>query len=166
MIRITFFPDSDIKNYLQATAEYQKIWNEEGERIVNAIESISSLKFKEKFINAMILERPSQSHPMTLRASLSIKSKKATIVHELCHRLLSGNGIRMKIQDQATELNIHKNINLILFDIWNDLFGENFAKENVERESRLGNYYREAWIYVLSLSKEERAKKFKELINK
>jgi hypothetical protein len=95
---------------------------------------------------------------MKLRASYPPDVKKATLIHELGHRLLA------RIP-KTTELDEHRVLFLVLYDIWESLYGKGFADRMVEVEKkRKGLYdYESAWKWALSLSKEERATKFKAL---
>ena len=165
MIKVTFYPDSDKAEFMKAAKEYQRIWDIEGERITQAIEKISGLKFVEKFINAIVLERPSRSHPMSFRASYSPAVKRATIVHELCHRILSSNEARhIAFGDPDRSLKLHKELDLILYDIWVELYGENFAKKAVEFESKLQPFYKEAWEWALGKTREQRRQVFDQTV--
>lgn len=155
MIKITFHEDSDLVSVSLATQEYQKIWDEEGAGIVSAWEQATGLKFQETFINAIIFEGRGQSHPFSLRASLSFDMKKATLVHEVGHRILYK---KMRITE-ASSLENHKHLNLCLYDILALLYGKNFAYTVIENESK-HPLYKEAWEWALSFTEEERRKKF------
>ena len=159
-LRINFSPESE--KFTQATTEYQTIWKGEGERIVEAMEKVSRVKFTENDIPAIVFEGPSRSgwgsDPMMLRASYPPDVKKATLIHELGHRLL-GNIPKTKEVDE------HRVLFLVLYDIWESLYGKVFADRMVEVEKgRKGIYdYESAWNWALSLTKEERAAQFKAL---
>lgn len=166
-LKITFYPDSDQPEFLKASKEYQHIWDEDGERIIETIERVSSLRFLEKFINAIVFEGISRSHPFCLRASYKEEHKKSTIIHELCHRLSVGNHIVIKDERGLTSsLENHRILNLILYDIWSDLYGEEFAKEAALIESKRQQFYKDAWDYALGFNRETRAMKFAEIIKK
>ncbi|HEX8160430.1 MAG TPA: hypothetical protein VF538_00915 [Pyrinomonadaceae bacterium] len=165
-VRVSFSPESE--KYAQATKEYQDIWNSEGKRIIEAMERVSGIKFTENDIRAIVYEGVSWSgfgnDPMKLRASYPPGVKKATLIHELGHRLLA----RLP---KTKEMDEHRVLFLALYDIWESLYGKDFADKMVEVErKRRGLYdYESAWKWALSLSKEERATKFKalrELANK
>jgi len=164
-MKITFHPDSNTQEFIQATKEYQNIWNEDGQEIVKKIEMFSGLKFKENDINSIVFEGISQSHPLSLRASYSKDVKKATLVHELIHRIFVGNNIKVTGSEKIS-LAVHKLLDLILFDIWVDLYGEEFAIHQVKIESQRTEDYRLAWEYALSFTSEERMKMFKQLTSK
>jgi len=163
MLTITFYPDSDEDALIQASEDYQNIWDNEGEDIVSKIAEISNLKFIEKYINAVVFEGMSFSHPLSLRASYTAETKKATLIHELCHRLTFGNNLKHPTDNENLQLTIHKKINLILYDIWVELYGEKFADEQVEIESKRQPFYKEAWNWALKYSKSERAENFSKL---
>ena len=161
-LNLTFSPESE--KYEQATAEYQAIWTSEGKKIIEAMESVSGLKFTEKDVRVIVYEGVSWSgfrdKPMKLRASYPTDIKKATLVHELGHRLL----VQVRIPE-GKQLDAHKVLFLILYDIWEKLYGREFADHAVEVEKkRKGIYdYESAWQWALSLTKEARAAQFKEL---
>lgn len=162
MLNLTFISESNYPEILNATEEYKKIWGEEGEKIQKVMEEISGLEFKEKEIKVIIYEGISESGsdkiPMKLRASYPLDTKKATLIHELAHKLIS--------QIKSKELDEHRILFLILYDIWAELYGKLFAEQQVDIESkRKGFYdYESAWRWALSSNKEERIKKFNELL--
>ncbi len=158
--------------YEEAAKEYAGIWKEEGERIVKTIEKISGLKFKEKIINAVTYGGISFSGPLRFQSNLSLEDKRGTIVHELCHRLLVGNNIKLKgrITEKNFDLEAHKLVYLILYEIWTQLYGEKFAKKEVEFEKSISNDpinpHWIAWDRALSMTKEERQKEFKKYLKR
>ncbi len=165
MLQINFYPESDKEEYIKAAKEYQKIWQEDGQKIVKTIEKYSRLAFKTKTINAFTFEGISYSMPMCLKSSYNSNRKKGALVHELIHRLLIDNNFWFKQKNFKQEL--HKVIDLILYDIWVDLLGEDGAKDNKKVEISYGDpAYKRAWEWALSFSKKERAKKFQEMREK
>jgi len=167
-LRIYFYPDSDIKNLWPAVKKYQEIWRRKGKRIIEIVEEISGLRFKETFINAIVFQAkfPSQSYPLCLKADYPDERKVSFLIHELTHRILAGNGIRPRQKkfksEESKKLAVHKVLYLILYDIWVELYGEKFAKESVESEISISGteVYKKAWKWALSLSKKERKEKF------
>ncbi len=165
MLQINFYPESDKKEFVKAAAEYQKIWEKEGQKIVKAIEKYSGLTFKTKVINALTFEGISYSSPLQLNSSYNPSRKEGTLVHELIHRLLVENNFWLPEENFLEE--VHKIIDLILYDIWVELLGEKGAKDNKEVEIGYGNpAYKKAWDWALSFPKEKRAKKFQEMRTK
>lgn len=152
--------------------KYQEIWEREGEKIVEVVEKISGLKFKESFINAIVFQAkfPSQSYPLCLKADYPEDRKISFLIHELSHRLLAGNGVGPRQKkfksEKSKKLAVHKILYLILYDIWTELYGEKFAKESVESEINISGdeVYKKAWKWALSLSKKERKEKFLALL--
>jgi hypothetical protein len=90
---------------------------------------------------------------MWLRASYQYATKKATLVHELGHRLIA----------KQSKADNHPILFLFLYDVWVELWGKEFADEQVAIESnRRGLYdYEGAWREALSISSAERKKKLK-----
>jgi hypothetical protein len=161
-VPIRFEPESPTEAFKMAAAEYDVLWKTEGDRIIDAMERVSGVKFVEQSVNAIVFEGASNSgfgdRPMRLRASYPPEVKKATLVHELLHRMLGG--VRT-----TTEIDEHRKLFLVLYDIWVDLDGQAFADRNVVVESgRKGIYdYESAWKWALAMSKDERAAKFRAL---
>jgi hypothetical protein len=161
-LRLNFTPESEKFN--EATKQYQSIWEAEGRRMAEAMEQVSGLKFQETDIQVIVYEGVSYSgfgdRPMRLRASYPEGVKKATLVHELGHRL------NTQLRSRSKELDEHRVLFLYLYDVWTKLYGKSFADEMVEVEKkRKGLYdYGSAWVWALSLSEGERAAKFKEVV--
>jgi hypothetical protein len=86
---------------------------------------------------------------MTLRASYPLATKKATLMHELGHRLES-HLFRASEDD-------HQFLFLWLHKAWTDIYGADFAQEQVGIEKRRRGVYPAAWDAVLKLSAGERA---------
>lgn len=165
MLNLEFYPYCDKLELVEAAKEYIQIWEKDGKKIVETIEKVAGQKFKFKIIRVIVYEGTCHSYPLRLRASLAENDKKAAIIHEIIHINLSDQTNELlkkkKVQDP------HQFTNLILYDIWLDLYGKSFADEQVERESKFTNKfynYKFSWDWALSLNKEERAKKFRELV--
>lgn len=99
---------------------------------------------------------------MKLRASNPLEQKIATLVHELGHRLLFQHGI-----NGNEKLGIHQILYLILYDIWVDLYGKDFADQQVEIESNRKSPrapYKECWQWALRKNKNERKNLFIKIV--
>jgi hypothetical protein len=141
--------------FAPAADEYRALWEEEGPRIVAAMEAATGLPFPAAPIEAIVGNGP----PMTaydgrtirLRAAYSPAYKKATLVHEIGHRLA------MELRDTAG-LDDHRLLYLFLYDVWTDLYGPDFAERMVRIERRIPGPgdYDAAWAWALAMSRAER----------
>ena len=145
-----------------AAAEYRRIWEADGERIVAALEAASGLAFPEAGIDAIV----TAGRPMTafdgrsirLRADYSPEYKRATLVHELGHRLALTLGT-------GTGLDDHRLLYLFLYDAWADLWGRDFADRMAAIERRIpgADDYDAAWSWALAMTREERRARLRAL---
>lgn len=158
-LQIRFHPESDEPALVTAAAEYQRLWDSQGARIVEQLAAVTGLRFAEGPIDALVVEGVSQSHPLRLRASYDVETKLGTLVHELSHRLIAANRARLRSPLPRSSREEHELIDLFLFDLWNGLFGEAFALRQVEVESRRRRMYREAWIATLAMDRSARQAK-------
>jgi len=161
-VNMTFTPQD--QTFAAAAEAYRRLWAEEGSKIVEAMERGSGLTFVETDVKAVIFEGASQSGfgdtPMYLRASYPADVKKATLVHELGHRL---NG---QLRKRPKDLDEHRVLFLYLYDVWEHLYGKTFADEQVTVESgRRGLYdYETAWKWAMAIGREQRASRFAEIV--
>lgn len=157
-LRIVFQPDSD--RFSEAARQYDTIWVREGPAITAAMEAASGLKFEDREVKAIVLEVPSDSgykdKPMHLRASYPLDTKKATLIHELGHRLES-----VLFHHGEDD---HKYLFLWIYDVWIKLYGREFADAQVAVEKQRGRMYPAAWDFALSFTPEQRAAKWKETV--
>ena len=164
VITINFYPESDNEKFQKAAEEYSDIWKKDGKKIFDKIQKLSGLKFKTKAINAVTFEGHSYSLPLRLRSSYPQTQKKAVLIHELCHRLLIDNNFYIFDTKNLSE-DVHKILDLILYDLWVSLLGEKRANESKDVEIAYGDQaYKNAWDWALSFDKETRVKKFKEMV--
>jgi hypothetical protein len=161
-LTINFKPESDVPELVAAAQEYRDIWSSEEERIVKVIKQVTDLELSTEPIAATIYEGPSRSHPLKLRASYDLDTKKSTLVHELMHRVLADNHIRIQAAPETLSLEIHKYLYLALYDVWCELYGKHFADKQVAVESGITQTYAEAWQWALSFSPAERAYRFRD----
>jgi hypothetical protein len=151
-VQITF--EAMEPEFEAAAADYRALWAAEGARIIAALEKRSGLKWTEREIRAQVYEGASNSgfgtRPMRLRASYPAGTKKATLIHEIGHRL-HGSLFKQGEED-------HPFLFLYLYDVWRDLYGQEFADAQVKIESaRKGLYdYERAWKQALDLTEDER----------
>ncbi len=162
MLAIAFIPES--AEFTKASKEYDNIWLEQGADIILAIENATGLDFKETATNATVFEGISQSHPLKLRASYDADTKKASLIHELLHRISSDYMLKLPVATDDLSLGLHKQIDLVLYDIWCTLYGKQFADQQVKIESQRSKLYEEAWGWALQFSAQELSKMFSELL--
>lgn len=160
MLAVTFTPES--ATYAAAADDYTAIWRDEGERIVAGLESHTTLTFAESTVDATVFEGISHSHPLKLRASYPRSVKLGTRIHELGHRLVSGARnprVSFTADRPATE-ELHRNLDLFLFDVWTDLYGIDFAHEQVAVERKRTAMYLTAWDWALAMERAQRKAEF------
>lgn len=138
-----------------AAEEYRRIWEQEGQRMVDTLESTSGATFPAAPIEVHIVNGNSMmsfdGRTMRLRANHSPEQKRAVLLHELGHRLAFS-------YPRTAELDDHRLLFLFLYDAYCDLYGASFADLMVaaERRSTHGYDYDGAWGSVLSLTRAER----------
>jgi hypothetical protein len=157
---MTFTPGAP--RFAGETAAYREIWAREGPRIVAALEAATGLAFPAAPIEATVAAGPPMTaydgRTMRLRAGYSEPYKRATLVHELGHRLSF-------LLPRDSELDDHRLLYLFLYDVWTDLYGRAFADRMVSIERRIpGRYdYNAAWTWALSMTREERQARLRAL---
>lgn len=155
-------------SFSTAAKDYENIWKEEGRKILETMEQMSGLKFIDSVVEVIVYEDVSNSgdnvkSPMKLRASYSYATKKATLIHELGHRL------NFAIKSYPSNYNDHNILFLYLYDVWVNLYGQKFADEQVQIEgnrSNPGNDYKTMWQSALSMGQVNRRNKLKDFLSK
>jgi hypothetical protein len=111
------------------TRTYRAIWDEFGERIVAAFETVTCLPFTEPQVSAVVANDVSHSggpeHPMQLRATYGRAVKQATLVHELGHRHL------WQLAKRLDGIDGHQTLYLVLDRVWAQVWGETFAAQSI-----------------------------------
>jgi hypothetical protein len=149
--------------YASAAKSYRAIWEQHGERIVQAFEARTCLPFPEN-VSAVIADAVSNSggpeHPMQLRATYPSRIKQSTLVHELGHRHL------WQLARRLPDVDGHRTLYLVLDRVWADVWGEDFAAEAIRRESAWDADfdYAAAWSWARSLEPDERARLWNRLL--
>lgn len=153
---VTFFPID--ARFALAAEEYRSLWESEGPRIVAAMEAATGAAFPGMPIDVIVSEGAPMTaydgRSMRLRASYSPAYKRATLVHEMGHRLALTLSRRAGLDD-------HRLLYLFLYDVWADLYGQAFADRMVRIERRIGPAYDAAWSWALSMSREERRERLR-----
>lgn len=162
-VRLVFRAESD--SFAAARDEYDAIWRAEGARIVEVMERVTGIRFDEPpyadtLIGAIVFEGISSSGyratPMRLRASYPADTKRATLVHELGHRLQAGVA-------RASSADEHEVMFLWLYDAWVELWGREFADAQVQVERARRGPYPRAWDAALALDAPARAARWRSL---
>ena len=157
---IRFIPATAALPY--AARAYREIWDEDGERIIAALEARTCLTFPESSLSAVVDDAVSNSGgpggPMRLRASYLLDVKKSTLVHELGHRHL------WQLAERLADVNGHMTLYLVLDRVWADVWGEAFADDRIQYESNWGDDYAAAWSWAQSLGSEERLRLWNRLL--
>jgi hypothetical protein len=93
-------------------------------------------------------------------ASYPAGVKKGTLIHELGHRM------NVQLRRRPQDLDEHRLLFLYLYDLYEDLYGKEFADGQVAFGKTLkGLYdYESAWNRALAMSRQERLSKFAEVL--
>lgn len=139
-----------------AARAYRAIWEQDGARIVAALEARTCMRFPETAVAAVVGDEVSDSggpeHPMSLRASYDLDVKRATLVHELAHRHL------WQLTQRLDDLDGHRTLYLILDRVWADVWGQEFAAARVRGEASWNATYdyAAAWDWATKLTVDQR----------
>lgn len=159
-VEVVFIASSAADEY--DASVYREVWDEYGDRVVDALETVTCLPFPEPSVSATVADAVSHSggpeHPMQLRRSYIRKEKESTLVHELGHRHL------WQLVERLDEVDGHMTLYLILDRVWADVWGEEFAAERVRGESDWHQRYADAWAWARSVGPEERARLWNQLL--
>jgi hypothetical protein len=139
-----------------AARAYRAIWQQDGARIIAALEARTCMRFSETAVAALVGDNVSDSggpeHPMSLRASYDLDVKRATLVHELGHRHL------WQLAERLDSVDGHRTLYLILERVWADVWGDAFATARVRGESswQASYDYAAAWAWARALTTDQR----------
>jgi len=92
-----------------------------------------------------------------------------TLLHELAHRLVMGNGIRSKQEEYTYLRNLlaHKRIYLFLYDVEADVLGEEVASEDVASTLQWSKRaFGNAWDWALAKTYDERQQAIRRMIRR
>jgi len=163
-LTLTFSPENGERKFDAAVEEYRRIWAAEGDHIIRTMEEVTKLKFPDENVKVEVFEGPSNSgfgpSPMKLRASYPADIKKGTLAHELGHRMI------VPLKKRPAGLDEHRVLFLYLYDLWEALYGKEFADKEVAFERTLkGLYaYDSAWTSTLAMTREERRARFAAIV--
>ena len=143
-----------------AEAAYRALWQQEGEAIIAALERNAGLPFPPAPIELLVTDSAtmtsSDGRTIRMRAGYSPSFAKATLAHEMGHRLALA-------LPRTGEMDDHRVLYLFLYDAWRDLYGRAFADRmvRIERSFRSHYDYDAAWTWALSMTRAERQVRLK-----
>ena len=162
------YPDDRFDvHFTLPTAAYEKIWNEDSDRIKQAFKNYTGLTFQQKIIKVKVYDGVSMSgtsrKPMRLNTqNRTLTTKRFALIHELGHRLLSENMLSALHQnDDERSDDEHRRLSLFESDVFLELYGKDAHKEWL---SILEHGDTKTFEYLSSLSFGERQEKLRHLI--
>lgn len=168
-MELIIYTDND--KYNMHCQEYKIIWSIEGKRIQEAFKKILFLPFKESKVILLINEGldfsndsgKTENDIMVFR--YNNRCKIGTFLHELCHRIIMEYSLYEKAKKMYNLNDIHELIDLFLYDIIVELYGEDTANLRVEYESNFEDeIYKNSWCKALSFEFNERQSILKEIV--
>lgn len=151
-VQLSFVPSKP--THAAAAADYAELWAAEGAGILRAFEKRACASIPVPAIEVTVTEAASYSGdadtPMRLRASYPEPVKRGTLVHELGHWIIPPAAI------ESMGLSTHQALNLLLLQVWDDLWGPAFVEQQIAAERRWSPAYRHDWDWARSLSAEQR----------
>ena len=159
-VEVVFIPSTAQDEY--DTSVYRAIWDEYGDRVVDALESVTCMAFPESSVSATVANAVSHSggpeHAMRLRRTYIRREKESTLVHELGHRHL------WQLAERLDDVDGHMTLYLVLDRVWATVWGDEFAEARVRGESGWDAGYAAAWTWARSLTVAERAQLWNQLL--
>jgi hypothetical protein len=184
-VKFAIKPVDDSLDLLLEANQYRNLWQSNSRKLLKAFRDITGLNFQQYIITAHVFKgdrsiagRP--HHPMMLAGDYRSENfKLATIVHELSHRLLGGNGLGIislglvnepdANSDFAVELD-HRHLYLFEYDVMRLGLGNEWGvicKRYEERDSNeINNPHIRAWKWAMSFSYKQRQEMLKVLTAK
>lgn len=162
---------TDNEKYRMHCEEYKIIWEKEGKKIQDAYEKVLHIPFKEKEIKLLINSGKDGSNYSgdTINDEMNFRynnrCKIGTFLHELSHRIIMEYDLFSKGKKLYNYKDIHEVVDLFLYDVICNLYGEESANMRVEYESGFEEEtYRTSWEEALSKTYEERQEIIKRIM--
>lgn len=162
-------PDESFEVQL-ARLQYQQFWDANEAQIKESFYRHTGLRFRQQIItvhvhNGYWSRAGVQGVPMRLTCHFGKNTGPGIVLlHELAHRLLMGHDIAPSGVAANRTYTYHRQIDLFLFDIWSDIFGETLAVQAVEAEQAISFAYEVAWDWALGKSSSQRQATLKRII--
>jgi hypothetical protein len=170
-MRLIIKPAKDSFELILEAEAYRQAWQQNSRKLLAAFRLITGLDFKQSVITAYVYDGDrsfsgSFRQPMRLEArGASHDEKLLTLVHELSHRLLGGNGLALSTELNLSMLDEHKRIFLFEYDVVKQALGDDKATLLQKIEDRANDKdYSQAWQWAMSLSYKDRQAQLKRLI--
>ena len=168
-MKLTFLSIEDLLRFdlIMATSAYERIWKQDGEKIRHVFKKHTGLKFQQKEIKVTVHDDVSMSgtltKPMRLNTrNYTLSTKRFALVHELGHRLLSGNQLGSREEDEQKYIDEeHRRLYLFEGDVIKELYGPEIFHEWSQCNHDDAN---EPFDWAYALSAQERKQKLKHLI--
>ena len=151
--------------------EYKMIWLLEGEKIQKAFSKIIGLEFKEDVIKLLINEGLNGSNSAgdsvtsIMNFRYNNRCKIGTFLHELSHRIALEYNMFEISQQLYGFVEIHELLDLFLYDVIKELYGQEAADLRVEYESGFQEpEYARGCEKTLKLTFEERQNLLKKIV--
>lgn len=164
---------SESPQYNAYAQEYSAIWEFQGKKIINGLENITGLEFREKQLIGVVGHGNERGRsysgklgePIILRYNNRLKM--GVLAHELIHRLMSQWGLFSKNKEHLGLTDNHQVLDLILYRLMNDLFGKEAALELVRSESSGKDpIYKDCWNKTMALTEAEREDLLKNILTR
>jgi hypothetical protein len=158
--QVTFTPVE--QKFAAASGEYRSLWCGEGARIMAAMERVSGFPYPGGSVEVFVTNSTPMTafggRSMSLKASYPTYYKRATLVHEFGHRLAF-------TMPRTSDLDEHRLLYLFLYDVWEDLYGREYADGMAAIERQIaGRYdYAGAWDWTLAMTRAERQARLADL---
>lgn len=177
-MRLIIKPEKPNFRLIVEAQAYKEVWKANSRKILKAFRDITHLDFKQKVITAHVHDNiislsGYRRTPMKLHGrGRTSDDKLFTIVHELCHRLLGGNGLRTLTPESLSKLDDHKLMYLFESDVVRAALGNEMTEklETFELRDSLGKdsiylkEYLEAWQWAMNMTLQQRQEKLNNLI--
>ncbi len=155
---LTFQPVAP--RFTEAADQYRALWDQEGDRIVEALERAAGFSFPSTPIEVLVTDSATMTsldgRTIRMRPGYGRNFAKATLAHEMGHRLALA-------LPRTAEIDDHRVLYLFLYDAWTDLYGRDFADRMVEIERGFHTHYDydAAWTWALSMTHAQRQSRLK-----
>ena len=138
--------------------EFEAFWKKEEKKIIEEIEKVAKLKFKENRTCFLVqnMKYTAISNPLTLKRHQHLERAKTILIHELIHILLEDNKEKLEkliaksYPQESLEFKIHIPILLITRKVIENLYGAKDLQEILNDELKR-EILNSAWPEVNSI---------------